>query len=186
MRSTTTFLSLFLTICFTTADLIPALQARTPESLPQLEARSLNINSLGKRQFCPVGFAFCTSNNGDTICQSASEVCCQLTVGTDPYTCPLDHPYCCGADQTTGILMCGNEETCAGAGNGGNFFTAPAAAKPTEASGTAGPTKTANGNGGGSKITQTAEVKKGTAAMMRVQNGGVAVALVAAGVVGLL
>lgn len=136
MRYATSVLAVFLSFTLAYGDLVPAPHARAPETRPQ--ARSVN-RSLGKRQFCPADNDFCLADNGDAVCQSADEVCCQLMRGTDPYTCPLSHPYCCGADQTTGILLCGSDDSCGTQ----DFFTAPPVVAPTETTGIAGPTKTA-------------------------------------------
>jgi hypothetical protein len=175
MRPTTSLLAVFLSFTLATADLIPAPHARAPETRPQ--ARSVN-RSLGKRQFCPADNDFCLADNGDAVCQSADEVCCQLMRGTDPYTCPLSHPYCCGADQTTGILLCGSDDSCGTQ----DFFTAPPVVAPTETTGIAGPTKTARPASKQTNNTDDDEdepKQKGSAASQR---GGLAAAVLAAGV----
>jgi hypothetical protein len=165
----------FLAPLLASCDVVPALERHTPETRPQLLGRSphTSINNLGKRQFCPSSYGFCIANNGDTVCQAFDEVCCQLTTGSDAYTCDALHPYCCGADASTGILLCGSSSSC-----GSDFANAPNAAKPTEATGEAGPTKTAataaqNTAGGGDNK------KKGSAAALDAKMGGVAMGVVA-------
>jgi len=71
-------LSLFLLAGSTTlADLIRAVpRAAIPE-----------LNSLTRRQFCPYSLEICFSGNGDSVCQEADEVCCQIADGTNPFTC---------------------------------------------------------------------------------------------------
>lgn len=134
----TSFLpSIVLLFGLAAADLVPALPAHVPLARPQPRAEGNDM--LGKRGYCPLNYDYCFATNGDAICQAVDEVCCQLATGTDPFTCPLDHPYCCGADLATGIYYCGADSSCGSDG----FLNAPTAQKPTESTGVAGPTKTA-------------------------------------------
>ncbi|KAH8591563.1 hypothetical protein B0O99DRAFT_718819 [Bisporella sp. PMI_857] len=71
-----------------------------------------SLSLLSRDTKCPV--ASCASDNGDTICIAADEYCCQLAVGTNPYSCPPTHPFCCPADTTTGNLLCGTDAACSG------------------------------------------------------------------------
>ena len=126
------------------------------------------------------------SDTGDAVCQAMDEVCCQLITGTDPYTCPLTHPYCCGADLDTGILLCGSESTCGAT----DFFTAPPAIAPTETTGVAGPTKTAKAapkktddeEEDDDKPTRTVTAQQTATGAADTQRGGIAAVVLAAGV----
>jgi hypothetical protein len=70
---------------------------------------------------CPSTDAgLCYSDNGDSICMAASERCCQLTSGTNPYNCPSNYPYCCPENTVTGDLMCGTTAACSGPINDGS------------------------------------------------------------------
>jgi hypothetical protein len=180
MRTTSVLLSLVV-LSLTSAELIAAPSRRSPEARPQPRSEA---HSLGKRQFCPLNNDFCVSDTGDAVCQAMDEVCCQLVTGTDPYTCPLTHPYCCGADLDTGILLCGSESTCGAT----DFFTAPPAIAPTETTGVAGPTKTARP---APKKTNDDDDDKPTPQQTAtgaadIQRGGIAAAVLAAGVVVML
>ncbi|KAF2183271.1 hypothetical protein K469DRAFT_785843 [Zopfia rhizophila CBS 207.26] len=163
--------SIILTLFFSSiasAEVIQVLDRRLPFDLSTpLKQRSDSpaSSALRKRQFCPPSYGYCVANNGDAVCQSVDEVCCQVisTGGSDPFTCPLTHPYCCPPDPSTGILVCGSDESC----GSGDFFSVPPAVKATETTGMAGPTRSAGGNGGGSRATPSAKKEGGAVGMDR-------------------
>ncbi|KAF2679969.1 hypothetical protein K458DRAFT_109773 [Lentithecium fluviatile CBS 122367] len=130
-------LSILVPLGFATADLVPALPARAPET--DLQARSELNPLLGKRQFCSLGYEICFANDGTAICTYSDDICCQLQTGTDPFSCPPDHPYCCGLDLTTGLFWCGADATCSVSG----FIEVTTGLEPTETTGVSGPTKKA-------------------------------------------
>jgi len=77
------------------------------------------------RQSCPA--LTCSSNNGNTICMAADEVCCQF-LGVDPFTCSLSHPYCCPPDKYSNQVSCGTDSSCSGPVI---TTTSPANSRPT-------------------------------------------------------
>lgn len=130
-------LSIFVSLGFARADLVPALPSRAPEI--DLQARSELNPLLEKRQFCPFNYGICVANDGTAICGPIDEVCCQLEAGTAPFTCPLDHPYCCGLDLETGIFLCGADAMCGAAG----FIKVTAGPEATQTTGVPASTKKA-------------------------------------------
>jgi len=85
--------------------------------------------------------------------------------------------------MATGILLCGSDTTCGAS----DFFTAPPAVAPTETTGIAGPTKTANAapkktDDDEEKSTKTVTAQPEATGAADTRKGGIAAAVLAAGV----
>lgn len=72
-------LSLFL-LAGSTTTLADLIRVAPRSAIPEL-------TSLTRRQFCPFSLEICSSFNGESVCQEADEVCCQLIDGSNPFTC---------------------------------------------------------------------------------------------------
>jgi hypothetical protein len=145
------------------AEVVPAVRRNVAEI--HFDSRQSANPLLGKRQFCDISYPYtCSAIDGDAMCMSANEVCCQRigSDGTFPFVCDAAHPYCCPSDN--GIPQCGSDDTC-----GGNLDTAPTQALATESTGVSPQTATAAG--GPSKAT-TAPKKTNAAEHVRAMDGG--------------
>jgi hypothetical protein len=141
MRTSTLTTIVFFTFTMTVAaDVVPATRRDAAET--HIDTRQSANPLLGKRQFCDASYPYiCSAIDGDAMCMSENEVCCQRIAvdGTFPYVCDATHPYCCPSDN--GVPQCGSDDTC----GGGAFEAAPTQALATETSGVAPQTTTAAG-----------------------------------------